>query len=108
MSSSVKFKKYNFYIRPIGKFAMLASEIMIENVGYGKGNFEPFFKRLTIGHGYQTGTGVTIISSNLHTVNNAIFDASELLISSIPDSAAAVGLALKLLYFEIFLIKLGN
>jgi acetyltransferase-like isoleucine patch superfamily enzyme len=91
---------YNFSDIRIGKFSMLAGEILIANGGHDKDSFVPFSGPITIGHGVWIGTGVKIVGANVSIGNNAIIGAGTLVINDVPPCAIVAGVPAKVIGYR--------
>jgi len=91
---------YNFSDIRIGKFSMLAGEVLIANGGHDKDSFVPFSGPITIGHGVWIGTGAKIVGANVSIGNNAIIGAGALVIRDVPPCAIVAGVPAKVIGYR--------
>lgn len=91
---------YDFSGISVGKFAMIAGDVLIANGGHDKNTFIPFSGPILIGNGVWVGTGVKIVGANLTIGDNAIIGAGALVLKDVPSNAIVAGVPAKVIGYR--------
>ena len=87
---------WNFDRVSIGRFCMIAADVVISNGWHDKSTLEPASGPTTIGHGAWIGTAARIVGS-VTVGENAIVGAGALVIRDVPPNAIVAGVPARLL-----------
>jgi maltose O-acetyltransferase len=81
---------WNFDRVSIGRFSMIAADVVISNGWHDKHTFEPASGPTTIGHGAWIGAGARIVGS-VTVGENAIVGSGAVVIRDVPPGSIVVG-----------------
>lgn len=81
----------------IGRYCMIAGEVIFANGGHEKETFTPFSGTLEVGNGCWIGIGAQIVGANIKIGDNSIIGAGALVIRDVSEGSVVAGCPAKII-----------